>query len=188
MGFVAAAICRSNSKITTRSQSYFAQIGTDTGKERDAILSADTSRTPGGAEKKDLDRWAGMSEEERQKTLAGFDKFFALTAEEKEKTLDAVSDEDRQQMEQTLAAYGKLTPQQRAECIRSFDKFFGMSVAERHQFLKNADRWLEMTPEERQKWRELVNVAPIMPPMGNSRVRQIPLRSQQLTAPAIATN
>jgi hypothetical protein len=168
-------------------KNYFAQIGSDTGKERDAILKEIPVERQEEL-KKGLDRWAGMSEEDRQKTLAGFNTFFSLTAEEKAKTLDTVSDEDRQQMEQTLVAYGKLTPQQRAECIRSFDKFFGMSVAERHQFLKNADRWLEMTPEERQKWRELVNVAPIMPPMGNSRVRQIPLRSQQLTAPAIATN
>jgi hypothetical protein len=166
---------------------YFAQIESATDAERQAIL--DQIPADRQAElKKGIDRWAGMSEAERQKTLAGFNKIFELTPEEKEKTLDTASDQERQQMEQTLAAYGKLTPQQRAQCIQSFQKYFGMSVAERQQFLKNADRWLEMTPEERQKWRDLVSVAPIMPPMGNPPRHRIPMRTQQTTAPTMATN
>lgn len=112
---------------------------------------------------KGLDSWQAMSEDDRQKALAGFNKFFELTPEQKEKTLDAVSDEDRSQMDQTLAAYAHLTPAQRAQCIRSFEKFARMNVAERQQFLKNAERWKEMTPEERERWRQLVITAPIMP-------------------------
>jgi hypothetical protein len=110
-----------------------------------------------------LESWKGMSDDQRQKTLAGFNRFFELTPQQKEKALDVVSDEERNQMEQTLASYANLTPEQRARCISSFEKFARLSVAERQQFLKIAERWREMTPEERQKWRELVNVAPIMP-------------------------
>jgi hypothetical protein len=113
---------------------------------------------------KGLDRWGAMSEDARQSALAGFNKFFELTPEEKERALDLVSDEERSQMEQTLSAYQHLTPEQRALCISSFEKFAQMSVAERKQFLENAERWREMTPEERQKWRELVVVAPMLPP------------------------
>ena len=66
-------------------------------------------------------------------------------------------------MEQTLASYAQLTPEQRKQCINSFEKFARMSVVERELFLKNAELWGKMTPTERQKWRELVNVAPITP-------------------------
>jgi hypothetical protein len=121
---------------------------------------------------KGLEAWKGMSDDQRQRALAGFNQFFELTPEQKEKALDLVADEERSQMEQTLASYAKLTPEQRALCISSFEKFARMSVAERQQFLKNAERWREMLPEERQKWRELVTVAPIMP-LG------IPVRSPQ---------
>jgi hypothetical protein len=89
-------------------------------------------------------------------------------------------------MEQTLAAYGKLTVTQRAQCIRSFEKFASMSVAERQQFLKNAERWQVMTPEERQKWREVVTVAPIMPAMMPPRTPGP--QSLSPGGPAVVTN
>lgn len=112
---------------------------------------------------KGLKTWNGMSDDQRQAALAGFNRFFELTPEQKESALNLVSDEERSQMEQTLAAYQHLTLEQRKLCISSFEKFAQMSVVERKQFLENVERWREMTPEERQKWRELVNVAPIMP-------------------------
>ncbi len=168
--------------------SYFAQASSATPEEREAILR--TIPVERRAElQKGMDRWQAMSEDQRQKAMAGFNQIFELTADEKEKTLSGISDEERQQMEQTLAAYGKLTVAQRAQCIRSFEKFAGMSVAERQQFLRNAERWQEMTPEERQKWRELVTVAPIMPPM---MLPPRPPAPQSLSpvenAPKVATN
>lgn len=136
-----------------------------------------------------LRHWVHMSLQERQKALAGFNKFFELPPEEKEKTLDDLSDDERQQIKQTLDAYGNLTPEQRQQCIRSFEKFASMSAAERNQFLKNAERWNEMTPEERQKWRELVTVAPIMPPwQPNAPSSPPPNRSSIPVPPAVATN
>jgi len=144
--------------------SYFSQIASATAAEREDILRqipADRRREL----EKGLDHWREMSEEQRQKTLAGFNKFFELTPEEKAKALDTIPDQERQEMEQTLASYVNLTPAQRSQCIRSFEKFAGMTIAERQQFLKNAARWREMTPQERQKWRELVNIAPLMPNM-----------------------
>jgi len=112
---------------------------------------------------KGLESWKGMSDEQRQTALAGFNRFFELTPEQKEQALGLVPDEERSQMEQTLAAYQTLTQAQRQQCISSFEKFARMSVVERKQFLENAERWREMTAEDRQKWRELVTVAPIMP-------------------------
>jgi hypothetical protein len=143
---------------------------------------------------KELDRWQQMSDAERQKALLGFGKIFELPPVEQEKTLDSdtVSDEERRQMKQTLDAYAKLTQQQRAQCIHSFDKFANMSAAERNQFLKNAERWNQMTPEAREKWRQLVSVAPIMPPMSGPPPPKLPSHSERLipptVAPTVATN
>ena len=46
-----------------------------------------------------------------------------------------------------------------------------LSLEERHQFLKNAERWELMTPDERQAWRELVKSIPLLP----SNVRTAPV-------------
>jgi hypothetical protein len=167
--------------------SYFSQVTSATPQEREAILGV-IPRDRRDELEKGLDRWKGMSEDQRQKALVGFNQFFQLTPEEKAKTLDTIPDDERQEMEQTLNAYANLTLAQRAQCIRSFEKFASMSIADREQFLKNAERWREMTPEERQKWRELVSVAPIMPPAATTRPRPIPGQSLLQSAPAIATN
>jgi len=164
---------------------YFSQAQWMTDKERKELLDL----IPPGRRaelQKGLDQWSRMSEVERQKTLTGFNRMFELTPEEKAKALDTVPDEERRQMEQTLASYANLTPEQRKRCINSFSEFASMSVAERQQFLKNADRWRQMTPEERQKWRNLVEVAPILPPSGGSG--KLPVRWPRLGPPPVATN
>lgn len=165
--------------------SYFSQIRTADPKERAAILNEIPPDRRMVLEK-GLGQWEAMSEDQRQKALVGFNHFFELTPEQKEQALDTLPDEERQQMEQTLASYSKLTADQRAQCIRSFEKFASMSLAERQQFLKNAERWREMTPEERQKWRQLVSVVPIMPmPVPSTRPSG---RSEPQASPALATN
>jgi len=168
-------------------KNYFAQASSATPEERKAIVAMIPAARRNELEQ-GLERWQAMTEDQRRMALSGFNQFFALTAEEKEKTLNGISDEERQQMEQTLAAYGKLTVTQRAQCIRSFEKFASMSIAERQQFLKNAQRWQEMTPEERQKWRDLVSVAPIMPPVMPARPSGPQSLSPVGTAPKVATN
>ena len=61
----------------------------------------------------------------------------------------------------TLDKFKNLTPAQRDQCIRAFEKFARFGLRERHEFLKNAERWKQMRPNERQDWRELVNRCPI---------------------------
>jgi hypothetical protein len=166
---------------------YFAQAGSTTSNVWAAILKtipADRRQEL----QQGLDRWQNMSEPQRQNALASFNRFFQLTPDERQDMLSGISAEEREQMKQALAAYGKLTPDQRAQCIDSFEKFATMSVAERQQFLKNADRWQAMTPEERQKWRELVNVAPIMPPAPGAGERRIPTHTQMPAGSRLATN
>jgi hypothetical protein len=115
-------------------------------------------------------RWQALSGDERQKITAQFNQFFELTPEEKQKTLNTLSDAERAQMEGTLQSFDKLPPAQRAQCIRAFTKFAGMSPVERAEFLKNAERWAQLPPKERQAWRDLVAQVPLWPSLPNALI------------------
>jgi len=166
---------------------YLAQNGAMTPEEGEAILKITPPERRAELEQ-GLDRWKGLAADQRQKALDGFNRFFALSPEEQTSALDTVSGSDRKEMENTLAAYKKLTPQQRDECIQSFEKFAAMSVAEREQFLKNADRWKKMTPDERDKWRALVEEAPILPPATEPPGQHPPKHSELSDDPEVARN
>jgi hypothetical protein len=116
------------------------------------------------------DNWRALPATQRDTITTHFNQFFALSEKEKVRTLSVLAPQERQQMERTLASFERLPKEEREYCIGSFSKFAGMSAAERDQFLRNAARWVEMTPAERQGWRELVRrlrspeVLPPMPP------------------------
>ena len=91
--------------------------------------------------------------------------FFELTEEEKQESLNLLSKEERQQINKTLNTFDQLPALQRAECVQAFAKFAGLTPAERQEFLKNADRWSQMSPADRQTWRDLVTHVPEWPPL-----------------------
>jgi hypothetical protein len=80
-------------------------------------------------------------------------------------TVNALSEQERQQMQVSLRAFAALPPLQRQVCVQSFGKFATMSPDERGQFLRNAAQWEKMTPQDRHLWRKLVQSLPPMPPM-----------------------
>ena len=112
-----------------------------------------------------LKRWQSVPAGQREEMCNQFHKFFELTDSEKKKTLSALSETERRQMEKTLEQFGKLSPEQRRQCVGSFEKFASMSSQERAQFLKNAERWQSMSPGERKTWRDLVQKLPELPPL-----------------------
>jgi hypothetical protein len=133
-----------------------------------------------------IDKWASMSEDQRQRMLSRFREFFELTAQEKQRVLNTLSGPKRSQIERTLRSFDNLPADQRDQCIRSLEKFAGLSPAERQQFLKSAERWKQMSPSERQVWRVLVRKLPppLPPPLP-------PLRASSRPAPPVppvATN
>jgi hypothetical protein len=133
----------------------------------------------------DLAHWDTLSEDQRQKITAQFNQFFELTPMEKKKTLKTLSDAERQQMEKTLEAFGKLPPAQRMKCIRAFTEFAGLSAQEKQDFLKNAQRWAQLSPKERQTWRDLVTHVPEWPPLPSALIMP-PM--PPAFHPALATN
>jgi hypothetical protein len=129
----------------------------------------------------------------QQQIAEQFNRFFDLAPEEKQKTLNTLSDAERTQMEQTLQAFDKLPPAQRAKCIRAFAQFAGMSAAERADFLKNAERWSQLPPKERNAWRDLVAQVPLWPPVPAANIMPpkpppLPPRLPVHVQSAVATN
>jgi hypothetical protein len=141
-----------------------------------------------GPRDSDLARRNTLSEDQRQKITAQCNQFFELTPMEKKKTLNTLSDAERQQMEKTLETFGKLPPAQRLKCIRVFTEFAGMSAQEKQDFLKNAQRWSQMSPKERQTWRDLVTHVPEWPPLPPELMPPLPPQLTQRLHPVATTN
>ena len=102
---------------------------------------------------------------QRQQISEQFRQFLELTPEEKQQTLNTLSADERAQMQKTLESFGKLTPELQTLCVRNYAKFAGMNAADRVEFLRNAERWSQMSPAERQTWRDLVANVPDWPPV-----------------------
>ena len=111
-----------------------------------------------------LASWLALPPDQRQRMCVRFQQFFELSPREKEKILSAFPDAERGEMDKTLQAFEKLPSDQRSLCVSSFGKFANMTPEKRAQFLKNAGRWKETPPDDRQTWRTIAPKLPPLPP------------------------
>jgi len=125
---------------------------------------------------------------QQQKIAEQINDFFKLTSAEEQQLLGTLSETERTQMEKTLKTFGKLPPQQRILCIRNYAKFADMTSTERAEFLKNAESWSKMSPEERQTWRDLVAHVPLWPPMPTAVPPLPPQPAPRVPKASMATN
>jgi len=126
---------------------------------------------------------------EAQQIADQFNQFFELTDTEKQQALSTLSDSERAAMEKTLQSFDQLPLQQRLVCMRNYAKFAGMSGPERAEFLKNAEHWSQMSPQERQSWRDLVAHVPQWPPLPGSAGPPLPPNIvPRVAKPSVATN
>ena len=116
-----------------------------------------------------------IPEEQRRILIERWDRFLGLSDQEKERTLQTLSVQERAQIEKTLRKFEDLTPAQRRDCVRSFEIFKQMSRTEQQEFLKNAGKWSAMKPEQRKQWQDLVASAPLVPPALINRAPKPPL-------------
>jgi hypothetical protein len=130
-----------------------------------------------------LTSWFALPPDQRQRTCDRFQQFFELSPREKERILSAFPDAERGEMDKTVQAFEKLAPDQRSLCVSSFGKFASMTPEKRAQFLKNAERWKETPPDDRQTWRTIVTKLPPLPP-GFAKPTLPPGFHEQETAPA----
>jgi hypothetical protein len=109
-------------------------------------------------------QWQALPRVQQQRITARFKRFFDLTPEEQQEACNTLSETERRQIEKTLYKFENLSSADRVKAIRSFEKFARLSLEQRRQFLKNAQLWKLMPPDERQNWRDLVNDLPEQPP------------------------
>jgi len=124
---------------------------------------------------KSLNAFLTLPQDRREQMYASFQKFFALSEEEKHATMNALPANDRRQMNVALRSFEQLPKPQRERCIRSFAEFSNLNDAERQEFLKNAGHWRDLSPAARKAWRDLVNTTPPAPPLPMSVVMPPPI-------------
>jgi DNA-binding transcriptional regulator/RsmH inhibitor MraZ len=141
---------------------------------------------------KKLKDWQQLPAAQREEMYARFQTFFELTDDDKEKTLRVLPEVERQQMEKTLQTFSHLPKARRDQCIQSFTKFTNMTDEERQEFFRNAERWKDMSPTERQVWRRLVTVLspqpPLPPGLGTPPLPHSAIHLPQLPAPVNTTD
>lgn len=142
---------------------YFTQMGISSEEMRQGLLDV---MPPGERERMEarIASWQALPDESRRRVFAQFNQMFDLTPEEQHRTLRTLSEEEREAMNRTLAAFSHLTPEKRLVCVRSFERFSQLNLVERREFLRKAEAWERMSPAERQQWRELVEIVPDLPP------------------------
>jgi hypothetical protein len=113
---------------------------------------------------RELARWQALPPQQRQRTAEQFHQFFQLPFGEQVKTLNTVPAAEREKVQATLDAFGRLPAARRQATLEAFHRFANLPVAERIEFLRNANRWKEMSPEDRATWRRLVPELPPVPP------------------------
>jgi hypothetical protein len=119
---------------------------------------------PPGAQE-ELTRLRRLTQPQHEEVIASFQKFYDFTAGEKQNFLDALSAEQRAHVEKAMQLLAQLPREQRALSLVAVSKLASMSDAEQQEFMHNAERWRELTPEERQIWRQLASRLPPLPPL-----------------------
>jgi hypothetical protein len=164
--------------------SYFAEIEGRSDEQRRELLN-NLSPARRDLLEQGINRWAAMSEAQRRATLSRFNRFFELTAQEKEKAIKGLPEPERQQVERMLQTLGRLSPEQRDQYLNSVAKFTDLSLAERQEFLKSAEHWKQMSSAEQEAWRELVKR---LPPLPRRPPPRPPVPHWGPSAPAVVTN
>ena len=153
---------------------YFVRLDSSTPAQREQLANKSAEEWKALEDK--LQQWRARPQEQRLKMYQHFQEFFDLPENEKDKTLHALSSDERQKLQKSLKAFEKLPPHQRAMCIESFRKFSNLSKEERDEFLRNVERWQEMSPRDRQSWINLINLlpAPSGPPIPGQPPPRLP--------------
>src|SRR5687768_12316874 len=140
-------------------------LSTPTNQQRAVLRSLNTQERDALMQR--IEAWKILPAFERERMDERLNDFFNTNPAKQAETLNSFTAAERQIMAKTLDAYRGLTPQQRELCIQSFaqftTRFAAMKRQEQIAFLKNVERWQEMSQEQRDMWREVVSIVPPMP-------------------------
>lgn len=104
-----------------------------------------------------------------------FDPRTAAGARQRERTLRAMPEPERRELDAVLARFQALPPAQRRASLESFARFASLSPAQQSGFVRSAERWASLSPDERRTWRGLAPKLPPLPPVpGTFRYPPLP--------------
>src|ERR1043166_5565040 len=117
-----------------------------------------------------MERWRRLKPEEQKQIYQNVERVFGLSEKDRQdivsdRALDGCSIEERQRIARVFKTFEILSPDQQRQCMESLRKFTSMTMEERARFLKNAERWQQMSEAERQNWRRLQKQSPPTPPL-----------------------
>ena len=104
----------------------------------------------------DLAEWRSRSNAERQRMMSRLNQLLSLNQAARDKVLVGIPQSDHAQLRSTLSAFEKLKPEQRRRAIEGFGRLANLSVTEREQFIFSASQWQEMSPQQRDLWKLLI--------------------------------
>jgi hypothetical protein len=129
------------------------------GIRRGGGASSSTS-SPDMAE--DLGRFRNLSPGERVKVMEQFKQLFELEDNERATVLHRRSGPKREQLERALIQLRQIPPEKQAAYVDAVSRFTVMTEAEQAQFLKSAERWKQLSTEERAAWQALFIQSPAL--------------------------
>lgn len=118
----------------------------------------------------ELAGWSSGSAAVRRRVQEQWRQLFEAPPSRTERLFEAMSANERQEMQQALDRFRRLDPARRQTCLDSLARFSQMPAGERAQFLRHAERWETLPPEERAAWRREVQRLPQLPPLPTEAV------------------
>ncbi len=113
----------------------------------------------------ELGRLQDLPVGERRRLVETWRQFFEAPPTSHQRSLQAMSAEEREEMERVVRRFRAMPAHQRLVCIESFARFATMPAAERSGFLRSAANWESLPAEERAAWRRVVTKLPQLPPL-----------------------
>lgn len=113
----------------------------------------------------ELDRLQELPADERDRAVENWRQFFDAPGPRAARALQAMSEPEREEMQEVLRKFRALPPTQRQTCIDSFARLANLPPVERAEFLRRAERWESLPAPERAAWRRLVGMLPPLPPI-----------------------
>ncbi len=124
------------------------------------------SAIPGNLKNPSAQTWESSPLDKRRKMLDAYARFYELPARQQEATLEKMPFPFRKECELQRNELLQMPPNQRQRTLNFLRAFAKMSPEEQAQFRKNAKRWRDMNPQERNFWMRYVEQLPKqLPPM-----------------------
>lgn len=122
-----------------------------------------------------LAAWNSIPTDRRNAIADEVQRFLRLSPSEQDRTLNKIGESERERIQRLVQSLEKLPPVERDLCLASLRRFAQMTAAERSTFLRNAERWQAMSPEERRAWQSLVTTLPASLPVPSTNRPAPPL-------------